>query len=149
MSVTINRTVVITEANGNTIRVSGNDKITQETDVVLVCDSSRCAARQGLDRPTTVKWNEEQAKADPMKIPAELFGFIKAIVNVENGQIREVSFCCPSCMKDFLTYEYVPVGRPKLPEPPPLTAEQLTGTPTPADLDASVTGEHPLVPAGD
>lgn len=172
MPVTINRSIEIVEANGNKISVSQNDKINIETWVTLACDSSRCASRRGVAEPTSVNWIEEAVKADATLVPAELFNFIKIVINAEGGQMRDLSFCCPSCLRDYMQYQYTPVSKPKpqlVQKPDTLASikgdldklktdltegiaaiernkENQAGEPTSDDLDVSSTDAHPIVP---
>lgn len=159
MPTNVNRTATIISPDGSKFQVPAGAKAEQRTEVSLVCDSGKCATRRGVAEPTQVSWVEEEVKANADLVPAELFNFIKLVINMEGGQMRDLSFCCPSCLRDYMQYEYIPISKPKmqlvqkpdttgaLPNSCGTTATHvLPGEPTQEDLDQSVTEAHPLVP---
>lgn len=142
MSVLTNRTLLV-ETAGQKIVITDQDKATPETRYTVVCDSSRCASRHNQPAPQSVSWQQEIVDADINRMPDDFFRFMKLTVNYTPP--KELQFCSGQCLKDFLTYDFVPAKSPR-----ELDAEkvQKTDEPTAADLDAT-NGGHPLVESGD
>ena len=116
--------ILVRQANGQTLVLSGDDRIVKE--VTIECSSQRCASRHGQPKPVEFTFDDQGA------FPESGDQFLSLILperSPSNPQYP-LPFCGPTCLKDFLTYQYFAPGPRQ-----PLTAEQLTGLNSP-EFDA-------------
>ena len=152
MPVKVDRSHVITGKDGQTFVFNDEEvkshKINEE--ITLVCSGPRCAARAGKDSPFAITWRTEDVQNDPLKLPDSFYGLIKA--SFDTSKPNEEIFCSPSCLKDYVSYTYVPPTPPRvqIERAKKEQAEQLArinphlpfdGQPTTEDLDAAVKEE--------
>lgn len=117
--------ISIQTAGGQTIVLTEGDKIVKE--VVIECSSQRCASRHGQDKP------QEVALIDGQPMPEEGIQWMSLILPETSPQYTPMppNFCSPTCVRDFLVYQYLA---------PPV---RKTDLPAIADVEASI-GSHDL-----
>jgi hypothetical protein len=93
--------VVIKTKDGQSILLTEGDLI-QKT-VVIECCSQRCASRHGQELP------QEVSLIDGQPMPAEGRQWLSLILPETSPQYTPMppNFCSPSCVRDFLTYQYI------------------------------------------
>ncbi len=95
-------TVSVKTSGGQTIVLTEGDKIVKE--VTIECCSPRCASRHGQDKP------REVSLIDGQPMPEEGRQWLSLILPESSPQYTPLppNFCSPSCVRDFLTYAYLP-----------------------------------------
>lgn len=97
--------------------------VQQFSDVTIVCDGPKCAARNNSSTPTTYAWQEEVAVEDPLAlIPDGVFHMISAEF-VRGAGAK--TFCGKQCLLDYLRDVYVPPLSPKEEESQRLQNERV------------------------
>ena len=142
-------TVIVRQANGESLVLSGDDRIVKE--VAIPCSSQRCPSRHEQSEPVTFTFNDQ----DPF--PPEGDNFLSLILPERSPSNLgyPMPFCGPQCLKDFLVYQYLAPGPRNMradciPEKD-LTDEQRaslglarkTDSPDMADVEANI-GSHDL-----
>ena len=96
--------ISIKTAGGETIVLSPEDRL--EKVVTIECCSQRCASRHGQDKPLEVSLVEGQ----PMPDAGEQW--LSLILPERSPQYTPMppNFCSPSCVRDFLMYQYLAPG---------------------------------------
>ena len=94
---------ILKQANGQTLILYKGDKISHE--ITISCDSRRCASRNGQDKPqeVTVVDNELPPAGD------QWLSVILPERSPSYGPLPK-NFCSPTCLKDFLVYDYMAPG---------------------------------------
>lgn len=111
MPIIVKRTVTLLMPDGSKLIVPAESTMEQSTDVTIICDGPRCAAHNGTDKPTTISFNEEQVKKDVDALPDAYARLLK--LSVAPFAPQELALCCPTCVKDFITYTYISPKSPK------------------------------------
>ena len=93
--------VVVKTKDGQNILLTEGDLI-QKT-VVIECCSQRCASRHGQKLP------QEVSLIDGQPLPAEGRQWLSLILPETSPQytLLPPNFCSPSCIRDFLSYQYI------------------------------------------
>jgi hypothetical protein len=93
--------VLVKLKDGQNILLTEGDLI-QKT-VVIECCSQRCASRHGQELP------QEVSLIDGRPMPAEGRQWLSLILPETSPQYTPMppNFCSPSCVRDFLSYQYI------------------------------------------
>src|ERR1700758_1510025 len=113
MPVTVKREFVLTDNDGKTLVFSQKEveSLKSDTTITITCSGPRCQARNARPEPFTLSWNEEKLAQDPLSLADEFFKVLKLSVNT--SPVTELIFCGPSCLRDYLTYTYMPPLSPR------------------------------------
>lgn len=93
--------VIIKQVSGQTIVLSPEDKLVQEA--TSPCESKRCASRHGQDTPVDVVIATDGSSGEFFEL-----GF-HPLSPLWTGSSK--FFCTPTCLKDWVTYEYLAPSR--------------------------------------
>lgn len=123
--------------------------IKPETTITLTCSGPRCQARNARPEPFTLTWVQEKLAQDPLSMPDSFFQVLK--VGVNTSPATEYVFCGKECLRDWLTYSFIPPLSPrqqnerakqeqteKLAELNPYLVRKTDGLPSAEDLDKAV-----------
>jgi hypothetical protein len=93
--------VLVKLKDGQNILLTEGDLI-QKT-VIIECNSQRCASRHGQELP------QEVSLIDGQPMPAEGRQWLSLILPETSPQYTPMppNFCSPSCVRDFLSYQYI------------------------------------------
>ena len=128
-------TVIVRQANGQSLVLSGDDRIVKE--VTIPCSSQRCPSRHEQSEPVTFTFNDQ----DPFPESGDQFLSLILPERSPSNLGYPLPFCGPQCLRDYLVYQYLAPGPRQsastenvqpTPEPPPM-----------ADVEASI-GSHDL-----
>ena len=126
-------TVIVRQANGESLVLSGDDRIVKE--VTIPCSSQRCASRHEQSEPVTFTFNDQ----DPFPESGDQFLSLILPERSPSNLGYPLPFCGPQCLRDYLVYQYLAPGpRQPVQVQEPLTAEQLAG------LNSNVPSEPPV-----
>ena len=113
-------TVIVRQANGQSLVLSGDDRIVKE--VTIPCSSQRCPSRHEQSEPVTFTFNDQ----DPFPESGDQFLSLILPERSPSNLGYPVPFCGPQCLRDYLVYQYLAPGpRQPVQVQEPLTAEQL------------------------
>jgi hypothetical protein len=103
MTVLARRIITVKTKEGKVIELTEQDQVSENVDVTVACDNAKCESRNG--KKTTVAWSADEVKANPDGLPDAFYRLLTLIVDSKTN--RQLVFCSPGCVKDYLTYEYV------------------------------------------
>lgn len=106
MPVTIHKSIYIRDKDGRITTLTETDQIAENADIIMKCDSPKCAVRHN-GKPVEISWNVEQVKADANALSDDFYRIIT--INIDSGSEKPTVkiFCSAQCAKDYLQYEYV------------------------------------------
>jgi hypothetical protein len=93
--------VLVKLKDGQSILLTEGDLIHKT--VVIECCSQRCASRHGQESP------QEVSLIDGQPMPAEGRQWLSLILPETSPQYTPMppNFCSPSCVRDFIVYQYI------------------------------------------
>jgi len=100
--------VIVRQANGQTLVLSGDDRIVKE--VTIPCSSQRCPSRHGQESPVTFTFNDQ----DPFPEAGDSFMSLILPERSPSNPGFPLPFCGPACARDYLIYQYLAPG-PRVP----------------------------------
>jgi hypothetical protein len=100
--------ILVRQANGQQIVLSGDDRIVKE--ITVECQSPRCPSRHGQEKPVEFTFNDQ----DPFPAAGDNFMSLILPERSPSNPGFPLPFCSGQCLKDYLTYAYLTPG-PRIP----------------------------------
>jgi len=96
--------ILVRQANGQQIVLSGDDRIVKE--ITVECQSPRCPSRHGQGKPVEFTFNDQ----DPFPAAGDNFMSLILPERSPSNPGFPLPFCSGQCLKDYLTYKYLAPG---------------------------------------